>query len=97
MAKEIVDKQIESLRKLLGTKKIIIGTEKTIKALKSGKIEKVYLASNCEANAAEKIKYSCKLAKADFVKLDYPNDELGTLCKKPFSISVIGFLKEKPK
>jgi large subunit ribosomal protein L30e len=97
MAKETIDKNIQSIRKLIGTKKLIVGTEKTLKALKLGKIDKVYMASNCEEFVEKRINHYGNLKKVSLVKLDCPNDELGTLCKKPFSISVISLIKEKTK
>ncbi len=84
------DKNIAEIRKLLKQKNIIIGTEKTLKNLKLGKISKVYLSSNCQEKTINIIKHYSKLSKASLIRLKYPNDELGILCKKPFSISVLG-------
>lgn len=95
MAKETVDKDIALIRKLVGTKKLIMGTERVVKALRLGKLEKVYVATNCVKDVEEMLKKYCRLTKATFVKLSYVNDEFGTLCKKPFSVSVIGLVKEK--
>jgi large subunit ribosomal protein L30e len=97
MAKEKVDKDVALIRKLVGTPKLVIGTERTIKALKLGRIEKIYLASNCVEDVERDIQHYGKLSKASVLKLNYPNDELGMLCKKPFSISIIGIIKEKTK
>jgi large subunit ribosomal protein L30e len=95
MAKERIDKKIVELRDLISEKKVIVGTERTIKALKLGKIEKIFLASNCKQKAKDDIKQYSKLSKATVSQLRYPNDELGVLCKKPYSISVLGLLKGK--
>ena len=97
MAKERVDKTISELRKLLAEKKLLIGTERTVKALKIGKIEKVFLSLNCPSKVKEDIKHYSKLSKASVSQLKYPNDELGVLCKKPYSISVLGLVKGKVK
>ncbi len=95
MAKETVDKNVALIRKLVATKGLIIGTERVVKALKLDLIEKVFIASNCTERIEEDLEYYCKLTKAKVVKLNYPNDELGVVCKKPFSISVIGIEKSK--
>ncbi|MBW2984045.1 ribosomal L7Ae/L30e/S12e/Gadd45 family protein [Candidatus Woesearchaeota archaeon] len=95
MAKERVDRKILELRKLIAEKKLIVGTERTIKALKLGKLEKVFLSSNCRTKTKEDVKHYSKLSKAGVSSLRYPNDELGVLCKKPYSISVLGLLKGK--
>jgi len=84
------DKNIAEIRKLLKQKNIIIGAGRTLKNLKLGKIKKVYLSSNCSEKTSQSIKHYSGLSKASVVKLKYPNDELGILCKKPFSISVLG-------
>jgi len=84
---------INEIRKALKEKKIIIGTENTLKNLKLGKVAKVFLTSNCPDNVKKNIKHYCKLAKVEAVQLKQPNDELGALCKKPFSISVLSVIK----
>ncbi len=84
---------VSEIKKALKQGKVIIGTEKTIKNLKLGKVSKVFLTSNCPEEVKKDITYYSSLAKADVVQLKQPNDELGVLCKKPFSISVLSFLK----
>jgi large subunit ribosomal protein L30e len=93
MAEKATDKNIVEIKKLLKAKGITIGTEKALKGLKLGKISKIYLSSNCSDKTLESIDQYAKLSKAEIVKLDYPNDELGLLCKKPFSISVLSVPK----
>ncbi|MBI2660616.1 ribosomal L7Ae/L30e/S12e/Gadd45 family protein [Candidatus Woesearchaeota archaeon] len=90
MAKKIDSAEI---KKLMKSGNIVIGTEKTIKSLKLGRIQKVLLSANCPAKVERDINYYAGLDKVEFHKLDYPNDELGVICKKPFSISVLALLK----
>ena len=84
---------IEDIKKAIKEKKIIIGTDRTIKALKLGKAEKVFLTSNCPEGVKEDIEHYGRLGNVKIIKLKQPNDELGTLCKKPFPISVLSFKK----
>jgi len=84
---------ISEIKKALKEGKAIIGTERTLKNLKLGKVSKVFLTSNCPAGVKKDINYYSKLAKAEVVQLKQPNDELGALCKKPFSISVLSVAK----
>ena len=84
---------ISEIKKALKNKKVIIGTERTLKNLKLGKISKIFLTSNCSEDIKKDIKYYSKLAKVEVVQLKQPNDELGALCKKPFSISVLSVVK----
>ena len=78
------------IRKLLGSDKLIIGTDRCMKLLREGQLKKVMLASNCDQTVADDVKrYSTKTG-AEVVELDVPNEELGVFCKKPFNISVLG-------
>ena len=81
------------IKKFIKSKSLIIGTDKTIKGLKLGKIEKVIISSNCPKAVVNNISYYAGLSKAETVKANYPNDELGVICKKPFSISVLSIVK----
>ena len=85
--------RVAEIRKGIKEGKVIIGTERTVKALKRGKIAKVFLTSNCPEDVSEDIEYYSRLAKAKVVRLKHPNTELGVICKKPFAISVLSFLK----
>ncbi len=81
------------IRKLLDTKKLIFGTERVIKQLKLGSIARVFVTSNCPDDVKEDIARYAGISKAAVVQLEISNDELGVVCKKPFSISVVGLLK----
>ena len=94
MAKKI---DAAEIKKILKAGNVIIGTERTIKNLKLGKIQKVLMSSNCPANVEKDINYYAGLSGAEAHKLDFPNDELSVLCKKPFYISVLGILKGASK
>lgn len=85
---------IEEIKTALKTKgKVVIGTARTIKNLKLGRLEKVFLTSNCPKSVKEDIKYYAKLSNAKVVQLKQPNDELGIICRKPFAISVLSITK----
>lgn len=90
-----MEDEIAAIRKLLKTKKLIIGTQRTIKKLKTGKLEKVYLAKNCPDETKEDANYYAQLSNTPVVELEQESDELGTVCKKPFQICVLSIEKEK--
>ena len=90
MAKKITSADI---KKLLKAGNIIIGTEKSMKSLKLGRVHKILLSSNCPAGVEKSVNYYAGLNDAEIHKLDFPNDELGVICKKPFSISVLAVVK----
>ncbi len=93
MVKTVADPQIAEIQKLLKEKKIIIGAKITLKNLKLGKISRVFLSANYSDKIKDSVEHYAELSKAVVVKLKYTNDELGILCKKPFSISVLSVLK----
>ena len=81
------------IKKLVKSGNFVTGTERSIKQLKLGKIEKILMSSNCPASVEKSIHHYAALNGAEVHKLEVPNDELGIVCKKPFSISVLSFLK----
>lgn len=84
---------IEEIRKLLKEKKLIIGTNEVIKGLKLGRLSRIYLSKNVPSEVEGDIKHYASVSGIEIVKLNQSNDTLGTLCKKPFSISVLGVIK----
>jgi len=90
-----MSKKISSadIKKMIKAGNVIIGTEMAIKGLKLGKLEKIMVSSNCPERVEKNINYYAGLTGTEVQKLDYPNDELGIICKKPFSISVLALSK----
>ncbi|HLC96894.1 MAG TPA: ribosomal L7Ae/L30e/S12e/Gadd45 family protein [Candidatus Nanoarchaeia archaeon] len=78
---------MDEIKKLLKTDKLIVGTKETLKALRNGTLAKIFTSSNCKTDLS---KYSQHVP---VTQLSIPNDELGVLCKKQFSISMIGMRK----
>jgi large subunit ribosomal protein L30e len=79
---------LSSLKAALKDGKVVFGTEKTFKALKNNKVTEVFVSKNCPDEFKESIEYYGKLNKIKVSMLDIFNDELGSICKKPFSVSV---------
>ncbi|MFH1376772.1 MAG: 50S ribosomal protein L30e [Candidatus Woesearchaeota archaeon] len=79
---------IKELKAAIKENKVIMGTERTIKDIKRGKPKEVFIAKNCQEDLKKQIKHYCKLSKITLTELDETNEELGTLCKKPFSINM---------
>jgi large subunit ribosomal protein L30e len=84
---------IAEIKKLTKEKKLVIGADETKKGLKTGKFAKVYLAANCSDTMREDIARYASLGGVDVVDTKLQNTELGDICKKPYSISVMGLLK----
>jgi large subunit ribosomal protein L30e len=79
---------ITNLKKAIKDKKLTIGTERTIKTLKNGKLKEVFMASNCPEEIKKQVRNYAKIAKVELTELEETNEELGTMCKKPFSINL---------
>lgn len=77
------------IKKAIEDKKLVIGTKETIKKLKHGEIMKVFLSANCPESVKDDIHHLCSMAQIPSVDLEFPNTELGIVCKKPFSISLV--------
>ena len=91
---ESISKDAAGIRKLSEQGKLALGTEMVIKKLKLGKISKVFVTSNCPESIREDISRYASLSGAEVIELDIPNDELGIVCKKQFSISIAGLVNE---
>ncbi len=85
---------ISEISKQLKSNKLVFGTKNTVKKLKMGKLARIYLSSNCPKEVLGDLTHYSNLSKTEVVQLDFPNDELAQVCKKPFSISVLSVLKE---
>lgn len=83
--------KMEDLKKALQEDKVIIGKDRVLKRLRVGKLSKVYLASNCPKLVKEDVNHLAKLYKIQVVQAKENNEQLGTICKKTFSISVLGY------
>jgi len=94
MAKKVaVDKNIKEIKKFIKTGELVIGTDMTLKNLRRGHIAKVFTASNCNESVKKDLIYYSRLNNAEFVEMQYANEDIGVICKKPFSISVISIIK----
>ena len=77
----------DEIKKLVKENKLVIGTNATLKKLKSNKARKVWLSSNIPGNVKEDILHYANLNNVEVETLNIPNDEFGVLCKKQFSVS----------
>lgn len=84
---------MEEIRKVLGSEKLILGKEKTMKELRKGNLVKVFIASNLDAQTKKDLEYYKEINDFELVDANMTNEELGTLCRKPFSVAVLGLLK----
>ena len=83
------------IKEKIKQKKLIIGYKTVIKSLKSNHPELIVLATNIPEDKKKMIELNAKISKVQ-VK-EYPKDgvELGLLCGKPFSVSVLAIKRGK--
>ncbi|MBN2420697.1 ribosomal L7Ae/L30e/S12e/Gadd45 family protein [Candidatus Woesearchaeota archaeon] len=84
---------LTELKKLIGNKKLIVGTDRTLKELKKGNIKSIFVASNCPENLKSEIETNARMEKSEISVLEINNEELGVVVKKPFAVSVVSLLK----
>ncbi|MGV8168754.1 MAG: ribosomal L7Ae/L30e/S12e/Gadd45 family protein [Candidatus Nanoarchaeia archaeon] len=84
---------MDEIKKLLGSEKLIIGTQETMKAMRQGKLKKLFVVSNADPKFLKDLEQYKDMAKVEVEYLNMTNEELGAICRKPFLISVLGVLK----
>ncbi|MBT5022310.1 50S ribosomal protein L30 [Candidatus Woesearchaeota archaeon] len=84
---------ITEIKKLLKEEKLVFGADRTLKGLRTGGIAKVFLAANCDIDTLADFKHCCKLGNVECIELEYTNEELGDICKRPHNIKVLGMSK----
>jgi ribosomal protein L30E len=79
---------LDNLKKAIKEKKLIIGTERTVSALKRGEVKEVFISKNCPELLRKEIKNYAAISNISVNELKKSNEEIGTICKKPFSINL---------
>lgn len=77
------------LREDLKKKKPVLGLDRTIKKIRGKQISRVYVATN--SHAKEQLIHLGKVMNVEVIFVQENSKELGVLCKKPFSVSVLSF------
>ena len=74
---------------------VVLGTNKVLSLIKSGKLMKVILSLNVNDDVLSSIEHYAKLNNVEIVKTTLTNVELGTFFRKPFLVTVAGILNEE--
>ncbi len=75
------------------TGKVILGTDKSLKAIKLGQAKLVIVSSNCPSGVLADIKRYGELANIPVHIFGKDSAELGVACCKPFLVSVLAVLE----
>jgi len=73
----------------LKKKKPFLGLDIALKKIRNGKTSKAYVSSN--SGAKNQLVRLCKTIGVEVILLQESSKDLGIICKKPFSVSVISF------
>jgi len=92
MAKKEIAEHIVKIKKSLETGNVL-GQKAVKKSLIKDELKEIFMASNIPEYYESEITKLAEINKVPISKIEQANDELGTLCKKPFSISIIGLKK----
>ena len=84
---------LEDIKKNLKSDKLVIGTVTTLKKIKENKIEKVWLSSNVPESIKKDLNDYNDINAFEIIELGIPNEELGVLLKKQFSVSIVSLAK----
>ena len=82
-----------AIKKVIQERKTVIGREQVLRHLKRGKLESIYLTSNIDEHTKSMVEKYCSLSNVGVIHIPFNNQELGTLCKKPFPVSILGVVK----
>jgi large subunit ribosomal protein L30e len=74
--------------------KAILGYNRVIKSIKTQKPKVIIYANNIPKSKLENIIYNTNLAKIETMKYENDGMNLGLVCGKPFSVSVLAIKRE---
>lgn len=80
------------IKLLYKTGKVVLGSRKAVKLVKSGKAIGVVLASNIPKHVVEDFKYYARLGNIKVIRYPGSSYELGALLGKPFPVSAIAII-----
>lgn len=78
------------IKTVVRTGKVVIGSRRTLKLVKLGKVKAVIAASNLPRELREDLEYYAKLSEVPVIVFPGTNMELGVVCGKPFSVAMMG-------
>ncbi|MEM1665065.1 MAG: 50S ribosomal protein L30e [Zestosphaera sp.] len=80
------------IKLLYKTGKVVLGSRRAVKLVKSGKAVGIVLASNIPKHVVEDFTYYARLGNVKITRYPGSSYELGALLGKPFPVSVIAII-----
>lgn len=81
---------MKEIRENLEKDNLLFGRDETLKGLKNKTLDKVFISKNVDEETRNSLAYYANLQEIDVVNTNLTSIDLGTLCKKPFSVSMLG-------
>ena len=78
---------------LTQTKKLVIGSEETFKAIGSSKIKEVFVSTNYPSEKLSQLENLSNILSFKINKLKIGSEELGARCRRPHSVLIVGLLE----
>jgi ribosomal protein L30E len=85
--------EIDTLIKADKEKKMISGFKESLKALRSDKVDEIFITKTCPDTMKRQLKETADMAKAKFTELSVTAEQLSAQLKKPFTITVAAISK----
>lgn len=79
----------KTIQEKVKKKEVVLGYNQVIKILKTGHPKMIVLAKNIPKERKETILHNAKLSKVEVKEFDGDNTNLGLICGKPFSVSIL--------
>lgn len=87
----------KEVRAAVGAGNAVLGTKRTVKLLRNGKLQRVVAAKNCPKPTRDTLKSLAAVSGTPVEEFSGSSTELGALCGKPFSIAALGISGEAKK
>ena len=83
---------LDEIRVALKNDKVVFGSERVLKMLKTNSLSKVCLSKNVSDSVSEDINNYASISGIAVEHLKMSNEELGTFCKRKHFISILGIM-----
>ncbi len=80
---------VSLIQEKVKSKEVVLGYNRVMKLLKTGKPKMIIIANNMPKEKKETLLHNAKIANVEVKELDKDNVNLGLICGKSFSVSVL--------
>jgi large subunit ribosomal protein L30e len=84
---------MKDIKEALEDGSLLIGSRSVMRGIKTGKIKKIFYASNCPKESVKDLNYYTKTSKISAEEFSGDSGKLAQICGKPFNILMVGIKK----